>query len=149
MLFEKGFSRKGRRTSHRKAQTPHPQVVKMSTMPMYQQQEQPPPMISVTQQSSHESIGPLIGVLVVVIVLGVIAVMIGRLCSGRRIMGHGQYDVESWAERKCSSCIDGRINLSLPTRVSESSNSVPATPIHACQETKRPEQSSQTSPPNL
>lgn len=121
----------------------------MSTMPMYQQQQEQPPPMSVTQHSPHESIGPVIGVLVVVIVLGVIAVMIGRLCSGRRIMGHGQYDVESWAERKCSSCIDGRINLSLPTRVSESSNSVPATPIHACQETKRPEQSSQTSPPNL
>ncbi|KAK7410013.1 hypothetical protein VNO78_00477 [Psophocarpus tetragonolobus] len=122
------------------------QVIKMS-MPMYQQ-DQPPPM-SVPQQSAHESVGPVIGVLVVVIVLGIIAVMIGRLCSGRRIMGHGQYDVESWAERKCSSCIDGRINLSLPTRPSESSTSVPATPIHTCQETKRPEQSSQTSPPNL
>ncbi|TKY75102.1 hypothetical protein E2542_SST03868 [Spatholobus suberectus] len=119
---------------------------KMS-MPMYQQQEQPPPA-SVAHQSPHESVGPVVGVLVVIIVLGVIAVMIGRLCSGRRIMGHGQYDVENWAERKCSSCIDGRINLSLPTRASESSTSIPATPIHTCQETKRPEQSSQTSTPN-
>lgn len=118
------------------------------SMPTYQQQVQPPP-VSVAQRSPHESVGPVIGVLVVIIMLGVIAVMIGRICSGRRIMGHGQYDVESWAERKCSSCIDGRINLSLPTRASESSASVPATPIHTCQETKRPEQSSQTSPPNL
>ena len=70
----------------------------MSTMPMYQQQQEQPPPMSVTQHSPHESIGPVIGVLVVVIVLGVIAVMIGRLCSGRRIMGHGQYDVERWAE---------------------------------------------------
>ncbi|CAJ1973362.1 unnamed protein product [Sphenostylis stenocarpa] len=118
------------------------------SMPMYQQ-DQPPP-VSVTKQSPHESVGPVVGVLVVVIVLGIIAVMIGRLCSGRRIMGHGQLDVESWAERKCSSCIDGKINLSQPTRPIESSTFVPATPIHTCQETKQPEQSSQTSPsPNL
>ncbi|KAG0453733.1 hypothetical protein HPP92_025037 [Vanilla planifolia] len=37
---------------------------------------------------------PLIGVLTVIIVLGVIACLIGRLCSGRRIAGIGQYGVE-------------------------------------------------------
>ena len=119
---------------------------------MYQQQQQPPP-VTVAQQSyngvsEHDSVGPVVGVLVVVIVLGVIAVMIGRLCTGRRIMGYGQYDIESWAERKCSTCIDGRINLSQPTRTSEISTPVPATPIHTRQETKQPEQSSQNSPPN-
>ncbi|KAL1344149.1 hypothetical protein HN51_018030 [Arachis hypogaea] len=124
----------------------------MSSMPMYQQQ--PPPQQSYDDgMSEHDSVGPVVGVLVVVIVLGVIAVMIGRLCSGRRIMGYGQYDIESWAERKCSTCIDGRINLSLPTRTSESTtSSVPETPIHAPQETKQPEQSSHnsssSSPPN-
>ncbi|KAL2346377.1 hypothetical protein Fmac_000377 [Flemingia macrophylla] len=117
------------------------------SMPLYQQQEHPPP-VSVAQHSPQESVGPVIGVLIVIIVLGIIAVMIGRLCSGRRIMRHGQYDVESWAERKCSSCIDGRINISLPTRPSEASTSLPATPIHTCQETKRPEHSSQTSTPS-
>jgi hypothetical protein len=68
-------------------------------------------------------------------------------------MGHGQYDLESWAERKCSTCIDGRINLSMPMRVSESNTSLPATPINTTtrQETTQPEQeqsSSQNSPPN-
>ncbi|KAK7310874.1 hypothetical protein RJT34_08647 [Clitoria ternatea] len=124
------------------------QVVKMSTMPTYQQQEQPPPVIVSQESSQHGSVGPVVGVMVVIIVLGVIAVMIGRLCSGRRIMGHGQYDVESWAERKCSTCIDGRINLPIPRPSSEPNNtSLPATPIHS-QETKRTEQSSQSSPPN-
>ncbi|MED6192788.1 hypothetical protein PIB30_013422 [Stylosanthes scabra] len=120
----------------------------MSSMPIYQQQQQPPPQQSYDDGvTEHGSLGPLVGVLVVVIVLGVIAVMIGRLCSGRRIMGYGQYDIESWAERKCSTCIDGRINLSLPTRTTSESttSSVPETPIHAPQETKQPEQSSHNS----
>ncbi|KAJ1387926.1 hypothetical protein SESBI_39552 [Sesbania bispinosa] len=124
----------------------------MSTMPMYQQKQEEPPAVIVSQQSyngasQHDSIGPVVGVLIVIMVLGIIAVMIGRLCSGRRIMGHGQFDIESWAERKCSTCIDGRINLSV-ARASESSTSLPATPIHTIQETKQAEQSSQTSPPN-
>lgn len=108
-----------------------------------------PPPDTVAQQSyngasQHASIGPLIGVLVVIIMLGIIAVMIGRLCSGRRIMGHGEYDIERWAENKCSTCIDGTINLphSLP-RTTESNTSLPATPIRTPQE----QQSSQNSPP--
>lgn len=126
-------------------------------MPMYQQRQEQPAPVTVAQQSydgitpqQHGSIGPVIGVLIVIIVLGVIAVMIGRLCSGRRIMGHGQYDIESWPERKCSTCIDGRINLSLP-RATESTTttSLPATPTNTRQETKQqPEQSSQDSPSN-
>nr|XP_011459753.1 PREDICTED: uncharacterized protein LOC105350079 [Fragaria vesca subsp. vesca] len=83
---------------------------------MEQLQPPPPPApVYATQQaytthSGHGSVGPLIAVLAVITVLGVIAGMIGRLCSGRRIMGHGQhYDFEAWLEKKCSSCIDGRI----------------------------------------
>lgn len=82
-------------------------------------QLQPPP-VSVTQQdytthSGHGSVGPVIAVLAVITILGVIAGMVGRLCSGRRVMGHGQYyDFEAWLERKCSSCIDGRIGPPSP-----------------------------------
>lgn len=54
--------------------------------------------------------GPVIGVMVVIMVLGVAACMIGRLCSGKRIMGCGEYDIERWAERKFSSCIDGTVS---------------------------------------
>ncbi|KAA8545905.1 hypothetical protein F0562_020644 [Nyssa sinensis] len=95
----------------------------MSTPIVEPQQQQPPPM-AVTQQaytthSGHGSIGPVIAVLAVITFLGVIAGMIGRLCSGRRIMGHGQYyDFEGWVERKCSflsstakSTIRGRMPL--------------------------------------
>ncbi|CAA2976892.1 uncharacterized protein LOC111411077, partial [Olea europaea subsp. europaea] len=78
------------------------------------QQQQPPPMVVAAQQAStghsdHGSVGPVIGVLAVVAILGAIAVMIGRLCSGRRIMGRGRYDFEEWAEAKCASCIDGQV----------------------------------------
>lgn len=118
--------------------------------------QQPPPM-SVTPQSfntysTHASIGPAIAVLVVIMVFGVLAVMVGRLCSGRRIMGYGQYDMESWAEVKCSSCIDGRISPLAPPL---SRSSVPATsssastPAQTQQETKQEEQSPQHPPENL
>ncbi|KAG0453743.1 hypothetical protein HPP92_025047 [Vanilla planifolia] len=60
-----------------------------------------------SRQRPEGSIGPLIGVLTVIIVLGVIACLIGRLCSGRRIAGIGQYDVEGWMERNFASCING------------------------------------------
>ncbi|XP_052621793.1 uncharacterized protein LOC111895733 [Lactuca sativa] len=78
-------------------------------------QQQPPPFPPIIQEqaykshSGHGSVGPVIGVLAVIMVLGAVAVMIGRLCSGRRIMGHGQYDFEGWVETKCSTCIDGRL----------------------------------------
>ncbi|XP_058215273.1 uncharacterized protein LOC131326496 [Rhododendron vialii] len=91
----------------------------MSTPLEPQQQPPPPPPLEVTQQaytsqSGHGSIGPVIGVLAVITILGAIAVMIGRLCSGRRIMGHGQYDFEGWVEAKCGSCIDGRVDPPTP-----------------------------------
>ncbi|XP_057964698.1 uncharacterized protein LOC131155512 [Malania oleifera] len=84
----------------------------MST-PSDSQQQQPPPA-TVSQQaytahSGHGSVGPVIAVLAVIAILGVIAGMIGRLCSGRRVLGYGQYDVEGWIERKCSSCLNGRV----------------------------------------
>ncbi|EXB38638.1 hypothetical protein L484_014453 [Morus notabilis] len=93
--------------------------------------QQAPPVVTVATQPSynnvhvsHGSIGPVIAVLIVIMILGVIAVVVGRMCSGKRIMGYGQFDVESWAERKCSSCIDGRINAPIP-RANGSVTSVP------------------------
>ncbi|KAI3441364.1 uncharacterized protein J3R85_002648 [Psidium guajava] len=82
-----------------------------TTAPLY---EQPPPTpVTAQDYTSHDvgsSVGPVIAVLAVITVLGVIAGMIGRLCSGRPIMGHGQYDFEGWIERKCSACLDGRVD---------------------------------------
>ncbi|GMJ15366.1 hypothetical protein HRI_005205800 [Hibiscus trionum] len=77
--------------------------------------QQPPPAVAVTEEpfynshTTHASIAPLIAVLSVIIILGIVAAMIGRLCTGRKVMGVGQFDIESWIETKCSSCIDGRI----------------------------------------
>ncbi|KVI01983.1 uncharacterized protein LOC112500523 [Cynara cardunculus var. scolymus] len=78
-------------------------------------QQQQPPLLPVTERqdftshSHHGSVGPAIGALAVIMVLAAIAVVIGRLCSGRKIMGHRQYDFEGWVETKCSSCIDGKL----------------------------------------
>ncbi|XP_044489996.1 uncharacterized protein LOC123214298 [Mangifera indica] len=89
----------------------------MSTPPLLDQQ--PPPMAMMQQaytaRSGHGSVGPVIAVLAVITILGVIAGMIGRLCSGRRVMGRREYDFEGWVERKCSSCLDGNIDPH-PTR---------------------------------
>ncbi|KAJ8771557.1 hypothetical protein K2173_028039 [Erythroxylum novogranatense] len=115
------------------------------SMPVSQQ----PPAETVSQQtlnfhSTHSSVGPAIAVLVVIMVLCIVAIMIGRLCSGRRIMSYGRYDVEGWAERKCSSCIDGRISPP-PPRHSTSNTSTPAsTPAQPNLENKQPEQSSES-----
>lgn len=102
-------------------------------MPPYQQ---PPPALIVQQtyntrvHSTHSSIGPFIAVLVVIIVLGILAVMVGRLCFGKGVLGYGEYDIESWVETKCSSCIDGKFNSPPPpplrtTNASSSCNSIP------------------------
>ncbi|XP_050233506.2 uncharacterized protein LOC126681994 [Mercurialis annua] len=110
----------------------------MST-PLDQQQQQPP--TEVTQQAytahtGHGSVGPVIAVLAVITILGVIAGMIGRLCSGRRVMGHWQYDFEGWVERKCSSCIDGRIDPPPTTRPAD----IPVAEPVEDQESKEEEQ---------
>ncbi|GAB4837963.1 hypothetical protein Ancab_027491 [Ancistrocladus abbreviatus] len=55
------------------------------------------------------SVGAVIAVLAVVTILAIIAAAIGRLCSGRSIMGYGHFDVEAWTETKCSSCVDGHV----------------------------------------
>ncbi|KAI4388390.1 hypothetical protein MLD38_000723 [Melastoma candidum] len=78
--------------------------------------EQPHGYGSGTGAQNHISIAPFIGIFAAVVVLGAAAVVVGRVCSGRRgIAGgdhpQGKYDLESWAERKCSSCIDGRIHF--------------------------------------
>ncbi|KAL2477227.1 uncharacterized protein Fot_46241 [Forsythia ovata] len=105
---------------------------------------QPPPMAVMAQQaaytahSGHGSVGPVIGVLAVITILGALSVMIGRLCSGRRIMGHQGYDFERWVETKCSSCIDGSFNPHPPPRtVAEhrvSSSSGAAAPLETPEE---------------
>lgn len=84
------------------------------SMPLDQQVIQPPPPYLNEQVSASHSgfgrVGPLIAVLAVVTILGVLAGMLGRLCSGRTVMGYGNYGFEEWIERKCASCIDGRIS---------------------------------------
>ncbi|GAV69023.1 hypothetical protein CFOL_v3_12524 [Cephalotus follicularis] len=110
----------------------------MSTL----QDLQPPPPVTILQQSynshsAHGSIGPVIGVLVGIILLSILAAMIGRLCTGRRIMGYGQYDIESWIERRCSPCIDGRINSPPPPPPQRSNASMPSPiSVQTQQETK-------------
>ncbi|KAK9756388.1 hypothetical protein RND81_01G093600 [Saponaria officinalis] len=83
---------------------------------LYSPPPPPPPqlMASPPPYTTHGSIGAVIGVLAVVLVLCVGAVLVGRLCSGRGIRGRTHYDMESWVETKCSSCVDGRIVLSRP-----------------------------------
>ncbi|GAB2222522.1 hypothetical protein Droror1_Dr00016640 [Drosera rotundifolia] len=74
----------------------------------------PPPPMVVSEQHSYAavdsnqgSVGPVIGVLVAILILGVVAAMIGRLLSGRSIMGYGgHFDVDAWMDSKFSSCLD-------------------------------------------
>ncbi|KAK9074023.1 hypothetical protein SSX86_006618 [Deinandra increscens subsp. villosa] len=88
----------------------------MSTPPFDQIQQQPPPLLPAIERQDytyhhrHGSVGPAIGALAVIMVLGAIAVMIGRICSGRRILNQRQYDFDGWVETKCSSCVDGRLS---------------------------------------
>lgn len=56
---------------------------------------------------SSGSIGMLFVVLVVIVVLGLLAGLLARICGGRHVSGHREYDFEGWVERKCASCIDG------------------------------------------
>ncbi|KAK6916490.1 hypothetical protein RJ641_019351 [Dillenia turbinata] len=123
----------------------------MSSSSSTNPQQQPPAITeqAYTVHSGHASVGPVIAVLAVIIILGVISGMIGRLCSGRSIMGYGQFDFEGWIERKCSSCIDGRIESptppSAPPRTADSVNVSSGTGGVPVEEKKseQPEQSHQ------
>lgn len=86
----------------------------MSSLPLNQQAPPATQQSYGYQMSHHGSVGPVVAVMVVIMILGAMAVVVGRLCSGKRLMGYGQYDLESWAESKCSSCIDGRVTVPLP-----------------------------------
>lgn len=92
-------------------------------------QQAPPPYLNEQVYASHSGfghVGPLIAVLAVVTILGVLAGMLGRLCTGRTVMGYGHYRFEEWIERKCASCIDGRISPPPPPPPAAStSGSVP------------------------
>jgi hypothetical protein len=59
--------------------------------------------------SGGGSVGTLVVVLAVITILGVLAGVIARICGGRHLAGHGDYDFEGWVENKCSSCIDGSL----------------------------------------
>ncbi|CAL9774738.1 unnamed protein product [Musa acuminata subsp. burmannicoides] len=84
------------------------------SLPFQQLQPPPPPLYVESYRSHGGSVGPVIAVLAVIMVLGVIAGIVGRLCSGRTIMGYGHYDLEGWFERRCAPCIDGRLEAPTP-----------------------------------
>lgn len=125
--------------------TPPPPLLE----PLYQQQ--PPPIAAAQQQAftshpGHGSVGSVIAVLAVIIILAAAAVMVGRLCSGRGIMGHySHYNIENWVETKCSSCIDGSVEAPVPRRVVEhrsSSASVDAAPEESPEQEAKEEEGS-------
>lgn len=113
------------------------------SMALEQLKQQAPP-VSV---SGIGSFGPVISVLVVITLLGITAVLIGRLCTGRRIMGRFQFDIEGWIEKHCSACISG--NSQTPgTNANDLEASVPIPiPEGNNQQINPPEQSSQGPPP--
>ncbi|MCO5564775.1 hypothetical protein L7F22_018443 [Adiantum nelumboides] len=63
---------------------------------------------------SSGTVGPLFVVLAIIMVLGVVAGFIGRVCAGRHWGGDTQYDFEGWVEKRCASCIDGDIEAPPP-----------------------------------
>lgn len=67
-----------------------------------------------TTDSDNGSYGPVIAVLAVIVVLCIGSNMVGRLCSGRQIMGRGgNFDIEL-VETQCSSGVDGGIARTPP-----------------------------------
>jgi hypothetical protein len=77
----------------------------------------PPPQPTVVAHRYHggTSFGPLIVALAMITLLGALAVLMGRVCFGRRtLFGYGRYDLEAWVETKCASCLDGRMDVALP-----------------------------------
>ncbi|WOK94544.1 hypothetical protein Cni_G03248 [Canna indica] len=97
--------------------------------------QQSPPAYTEPSASQGGSIGPVIGVLAMIAVLGVVAGVLGRLCSGRSILGYGRYDLHGWVEAKCATCIDGRPDAPAPR--SQPVTSGAAVPAGAEQEAKR------------
>eukprot|EP01018_Ginkgo_biloba_P015101 Gb_29050 [translate_table: standard] len=92
------------------------------TNPIFQQQSPNP---SGSSSHSSGSVGPVIVVLAVITILGVVAGMIGRFCAGRRFSGDSEHDFEGWVERKCSTCIDGRIDIPAPSMPAENGEPKP------------------------
>lgn len=113
------------------------------SLPLPQQQFPPAADVYPAPYRSHGgSVGPVIAVLALIAVLGVIAGIVGRLCSGRTIMGYGHYDLEGWVERKCASCIDGKMEPPppQPPPLRPTTNGPgSAHPLEAPQQTKQPE----------
>ncbi|XP_031132034.1 uncharacterized protein LOC116033433 [Ipomoea triloba] len=87
----------------------------MSNSPLMNPLQQPPAMVTGQQAyvdlPAHGSVGAVIGVVAVIVILGAVAVIIGRLCSGGSIMGRGHYAFERWFETKCGSCVNGLIEV--------------------------------------
>ncbi|TQD73229.1 hypothetical protein C1H46_041247 [Malus baccata] len=108
--------------------------------PFDQTQQSPPDFVlqqnTNTSHSPHGSIGAVVGVLIVVLLLGLVAAVIGRVCSGRSIFGYGHYDLGSWAEAKCASCIDGRINAQIPRPNVSATSSATANPAQTQEESE-------------
>ncbi|KAH7295553.1 hypothetical protein KP509_27G054500 [Ceratopteris richardii] len=53
-------------------------------------------------------------VLIIIIILGLMAGVLARICGGRHFAGLGEYDFEGWVEHKCASCLDGSMPPALP-----------------------------------
>ncbi|KAL5228661.1 hypothetical protein ABZP36_016926 [Zizania latifolia] len=62
------------------------------------------------------SYGPVIAMLAVLAVLAAVAVAVGRLCFGRRMLGQagGGHDLEAWVERTCGPCVGASIFSAAP-----------------------------------
>ncbi|XP_070021554.1 uncharacterized protein [Nicotiana sylvestris] len=132
----------------------------MSSTQVMDPLQQPPPMVlnpkPYSDHRDHGLVGPVIGVLVAIAFLGAIAVMIGKICSGRGIMGRGYYDIEGWVETKCGSCIDGRVDppcpqvTGSPPVVAESGGSGTVSPVPEEEvESREEEASDQQSTTNM
>uniref|UniRef100_A0A0E0JS03 Uncharacterized protein n=1 Tax=Oryza punctata TaxID=4537 RepID=A0A0E0JS03_ORYPU len=64
-----------------------------------------------TTTAVRGSYGPVIAMLAVLAVLAAVAVAVGRLCFGRRVLGQaaGGHDLEAWVERTCGPCVGATI----------------------------------------
>lgn len=112
----------------------------LMSLPLPQQQFPPPAAVYPTPyRSQGGSVGPVIAALGLIAVLGVIACIVGRLCSGRTVMGYGHYDLSGWIERKCASCIDGRLEAPPPPQRPSTNGPGSAPPLDPPQQVKQPE----------